>query len=106
MDGGGTDVNEKGELQTVWRREGNIFAARPGEPEQKLGEGKNCALASVKNLNVYSWSENGMIVKRKPCGEKKMLGNGTSPVLKIPDKSHAICEWAAENNIKASKIKL
>jgi hypothetical protein len=102
----GIDINDDGVVQTVWRREGNIYAARAGETEQQLGEGKNCTLAIVNNRNIYAWVENGKIVISKPGGEKILLGNGTIPVLKKLDNNHVICVWTAENKIKVAKIEL
>jgi hypothetical protein len=55
MDGGGIAVGDGG-IVTVWRRNTDIFLARPGEAEKKIGEGRNPAVAIGKN-GVYSvWS--------------------------------------------------
>ncbi len=40
MDGGSLAVNKDGEIQTVWRREGKVYAAMPAMPEKEIGEGK------------------------------------------------------------------
>jgi hypothetical protein len=35
MDGGGIAINKSGNAETVWRREGNVYASIPGIPEKK-----------------------------------------------------------------------
>jgi hypothetical protein len=38
MDGGGLTVNEKGETNTVWQREGGIFYSIASQLEKQLDE--------------------------------------------------------------------
>ncbi len=106
MDGGGLAVNEKGEVQTVWRREGKLFAAMPGMPEKEIGEGKNCTVETVNNKNVYAWTENGEVVITKSQGQKIKLGKGSLPVIKALNNEHAICVWEADKQIHYSVIEL
>lgn len=40
MDGGGLVIDKNNEIQTVWRREGKVYAAIAGMPEKEIGEGK------------------------------------------------------------------
>ena len=51
MDGGGIAVSANG-VVTAWRREHSIFLDRPGEPETKIGEGTDVAIAGGK-LGTY-----------------------------------------------------
>lgn len=106
MDGGGLVINTKGKVQTVWKREGNIFTAVPGIPEIEIGKGRNCTIETVKNENIYAWSNNNEIVCMKANGPKKMLGKGSLPVLKALDDQHVICVWQNENQIHASVVGL
>ncbi len=39
MDGGAVALGTDGLVETAWMREGSVFAARPGEPERRLGPG-------------------------------------------------------------------
>ena len=39
MDGGAIAAGPKGLVETIWRREGALFEARPGRPERRIGEG-------------------------------------------------------------------
>jgi hypothetical protein len=106
MDGGGLAINEIGKVQTIWRREGNIFTAVPGIPEIEIGKGRNCTIETVNNENIYAWSDKDEIVCKKANGPKKMLGKGSLPVLKALDNQHVICVWQNENQIHASVVEL
>ncbi len=52
MDGGGI-ARDAGKTITAWRREEDIFVDEPGKPEQKLGAGKDVAVAAG-NGKVYA----------------------------------------------------
>jgi hypothetical protein len=58
MDGGGLAVEDKG-IVSAWRRDGEIFLARPGQPETALGAGKDVALAVGKKGVYAAWSAAG-----------------------------------------------
>ena len=106
MDGGNLTVDNKGNVQTVWRRGVKIYNDNPGMPEKEIGEGKGCAIETVNDKNVYAWAENGRVIVVKPDGEKKSLGEGNQPVLKAIDASHLLCIWENNKQIHASVIRL
>lgn len=106
MDGGGLAVKENGNVETVWNRKGIIYACEPGKEERKLGEGKNCTMASVNGKNVYAWVEDGNIVVMKPQGMKKNLGKGQLPVLKSVNNEHILCVWEADKQIHKAVLEL
>jgi len=106
MDGGGLVTNKDGKIQTVWRREGKIYAAMPGEAENAIGEGRGCTMETVNNKNIYAWTENGEVVLVKPQGKKKLLGKGSQPILKALNNEHVICVWENEKEIHASIVEL
>lgn len=106
MDGGGLAVNDNNEIQTVWRREGKVYAAVPGMPEKQIGEGKGCTLETVNGKNVYAWTDNGEVILIKPQGQKKVSGKGDQPVLKALNNEHVICIWENEKQIHALVLEL
>ncbi len=106
MDGGGLAANKDGKIQTVWRREGKIYAAIPGEAENAIGEGRGCTMETVNNKNIYAWTANGEVVLVKAQGKKKVLGKGSQPVLKALNDGHVICVWENEKQIHASIVEL
>lgn len=106
MDGGGLAVNKNGEIQTVWRREGKIYADIPGSAEIEIGEGRGCTLETINGKNVYAWTENGEVVIINVHGQKKVLGKGSQPVLKALNNEHIICVWENDKQIHASVLEL
>ncbi len=106
MDGGGLAVNKNGTVQTVWRREGKIFAATPGKPEKEIGDGRGCTIETANGKNIYAWTENGEVVLLNSQGKKKTLGKGSQPVLKALNNEQVICVWENEKQIHASVIEM
>jgi len=96
MDGGGLAVNKEGVIQTVWRRNSNIYACEPGKAEIELGKGRSCTLETVNHQNIYAWIENDNVTCLLPGGTQKIIGKGTLPVLKSINDHEVICVW--ENN--------
>ncbi|MEP7252912.1 MAG: hypothetical protein ABI683_11055, partial [Ginsengibacter sp.] len=106
MDGGGLSVNEKGKVQTVWRREGEVYAAGLGMPEKKIGTGKGCTIETAENKNIYAWTQNGEIVLADPHGKNKILGEGTGPILKALNDAQVLCIWENEKEVHAAVVEL
>ena len=106
MDGGGLVINKNGNPETVWRREGRIFAASPGTREKEIGEGKGCSIETLNNKVFYAWSEGENIIVKKPDGTKMNPGKGSLPLLKALNASQVICVWENEREIHGSVIDL
>lgn len=106
MDGGGLAINSSGLPQTVWRREGKIYASTAGSIEKEIGEGRGCTMETVNNKNVYAWTENGDVVLIKSQGKKKVLGKGSQPIVKALNNEHVICVWENDKQIHASVLEL
>jgi hypothetical protein len=106
MDGGGLVISKSGNPQTVWRREGKIYASSPGMPEKEIGEGRSCSMETINNTNIYTWTTNGNIIILKPGGEQINLGKGSLPLLKALNKEQAICVWEYEKRIYSSVFKI
>ncbi len=106
MDGGGIAVNDKGIIQTIWRREGKLFAAQPGMPEKAIGEGRGCTVEIVKDKPVYAWVKDGLIIVTDSNGKALTLGKGSQPVIKSLDEAQMICVWEYEKQIHAAIFKI
>ena len=84
MDGGGVVIGSQNEVRTAWQREGQVFYAEPGKPEQKIGDGRHVGLAG----NIITWEKGSdLIVKLLDQPEQK-IGEGTAlKVLELQDKT-------------------
>src|ERR1035437_709918 len=106
MDGGGLAIDKSGTPETVWRREGNIYAATPGMPEKEIGEGRSCSIETINNKNIYAWTKKENVIVMKPGGMKINLGKGSLPLVKALNNEHVICVWENENQIHTSVLEL
>jgi hypothetical protein len=106
MDGGGLAIGKNGIPQTVWNRNGTIYASEPGAVETKIGKGRSCTLESVKGKNIYAWVENGQIIVLRPEGTKTILGKGQLPVLKAFNNQQVLCVWEEDNKIHRAVLPL
>ena len=104
--GGGLVINKSGNPETIWRREGKIYASSPGMPEKEIGEGRNCSLENIQNKNIYAWTENGNVMVMKPGGLKISIGKGSLPLLKALNNEQFICVWENEKQIHAKVLAL
>ncbi len=106
MDGGGLTINKNGITETVWRREGKIFASTPGLSEKEIGEGRSCSMETISNKKIYTWTESGNIIVMKPNGTKINLGKGSLPLVKAFKNDQVVCVWENEKQIHASILEL
>ena len=104
MDGGGLAVNQQGDVQTVWQRAGKIFTAMPAKPEIEIGAGRGCTLAAMNDKTAYAWTEKGEVFVLDSKGQKRMLGKGIQPIVKILNNGDVVCVWENEKQIKAALL--
>lgn len=97
MDGGMVAVSPNGSLETVWRRDGNVYkAAGDGSPEVLLGKGQQPWIAATPKGSVIVWTvgrEGDLLVQSPVSGQPQKLAdaardpmitaasNGTGPVI-------------------------
>lgn len=105
MDGGGLAVDNHS-INTVWNREGKIYADKPGEQEVQIGQGRSCTLSSKDGKNVYAWVDNKQVIYLDNNLKKHILGNGQLPVLKAITPNLAICIWEDDEVINKAIVKI
>lgn len=105
MDGGGLAVDNNA-VNTVWNREGKIYADKAGEQEVKIGEGRSCNIASIDGRNVYAWVENKQVIYLDSDNNKHVLGKGQLPVIKSINRNTAICVWENDKTIVKTIVKI
>ena len=105
MDGGGLTADNN-TINTVWNRDGKIYADIPGEQEVKIGEGRSCNISSFSGKNVYAWVENKQVIYLDSNKKKHSLGAGQLPIVKAIDDHTAICIWESDKKIVKTLVKL
>lgn len=106
MDGGGLALGADNRLQTVWYRNGTIYAGERGNEETEIGKGRNSTIETVNGKTVYAWTETGNLVVLMPQGIKENLGKGQSPVLKAINNEYIICVWEKDKQIHTALLKV
>ena len=101
MDGGSLAFlrTETGKPFTVWRRDKTLYRARPGAPEEPIGEGRDAAVAGITAGPVYTWVGKEGLVLQHPGEAPTLLdpqGSGQS-MASAPDESFAVIVWESGN---------
>ncbi len=99
MDGGAVTVDASGQVVTVWRRDHDVFLARPGQPETSLGAGKDAAIA-VSPAGVYAiWTTPDGLRARMPGKSEAVLlaPGGTS--VHLAGSGPVIAAWENHGSI-------
>ena len=101
MDGGSLAFlrAETGRPFTVWRRDKTLYRARPGAPEEPIGEGRDAAVAGITAGPVYTWVSNEGLVLHRPGEAPTLLdpqGSGQSMASAL-DESFAVIVWESGN---------
>jgi hypothetical protein len=94
MDGGGLSLDSKNVIRTVWQRDGQIFSARPGQPETPVGKGRSCSISN----NVFGWAQDGNLIIKRENGHEMALGDGAALQLAHFSNGDFVAVW--ENNKK------
>lgn len=102
MDGGGI-AEFNGQVVTLWRREGRLFLARPGEAEQAFATGKNASIA-LRSDGVYAvWSSAEGIMAKSPGKNPRVLSkSGDYPV--ISPAGPVIAAWDDHGIIRVAHL--
>ena len=104
MDGGGLG-EWKGSVVTLWKRQGDLFFARPdGKPEERLATGKSPSVA-MSESGVYAvWSTpEGVLMAQKPGAAPYALSpTGAFPVL--TGRGAVVAVWEDKGKIRTARL--
>lgn len=105
MDGGGLFMTKEGVVSTVWRRADTLFAARPGQPEMKVGAGKQGKIVATPNGDHIVYQQNGHVWLTKPNQSQPTdIGPGAYPKLALLATNRIVCLWEYEGTVRALVI--
>ena len=101
MDGGGLTIDAKDNIKTVWQRDGIVYYAEPGKPEEKLGEGRSVGM----NGSVANWERGSDLIIKRIGGAEQKIGEGTAlKTYEFIDHS-ILAIWENADQIMVKKIK-
>ncbi len=104
MDGGQITLSRDGVPETIWRREDQIFVARPSGPEQLVGKGRNPAIAYGAKGKYLAWqdvSEKSVVLLTPGAKAPVRLGTNSAYVdLAVGPGGTVIATWEEGNKEK------
>ncbi|GEO05652.1 hypothetical protein AAE02nite_33160 [Adhaeribacter aerolatus] len=108
MDGGDLAVDANGKINTVWRRDKEIFTALPGLPEKKLSEGRTPVLIETVQGPAVAWQQNGeILLQRSGSLSVQNIGKGAYPALAaLPGGKSAVCAWERDGQVLVKVVPL
>ncbi len=105
MDGGGLAVSD-GKVTSAWRRDSDVFLSASGEPDQKIGTGKDVALTITRSGPVVAWTADGGIQAVLPgSAEPVAVGKPGAFVnlLTLPDGA-VLAAWETGTSIETKRL--
>ena len=91
-------------MVTAWRRDQDVFLATTGDPEIRLGQGKDVALAAKGDRVFAVWTETGR-VKSYVSGREGLLSKeGSFPALAILSDGNALAAWEENGTIAVRRL--
>jgi hypothetical protein len=103
MDGGGLG-EFRGDVISIWRRQGDLFLARPdGRAEERLDAGRNASIA-LGEAGIYAvWSgAEGLMAKTPGKGPYLLSKTGAFPV--IASQGAVIAAWEENGKIRTQRL--
>lgn len=100
MDGGGLSIDSENNIHTAWQRDGQIFYAQPGLPEEKIGDGRGVGM----NAHLVWWEDGSNLTLKHLGGEKEKIGEGTAlKAYEFTDKT-ILAIWQKDKQIVFKKL--
>ncbi|MEJ7607250.1 MAG: sialidase family protein, partial [Bryobacteraceae bacterium] len=99
MDGGGLSVDPAGRLQSVWRRDGGIYTARPGEQEMRAGKGKDPAIAG----RYIAWTDE-LSIKFAEVGQESKVLSEDGAFVSLAGTGRVYAAWEEKGAIIVRKL--
>lgn len=111
MDGGMLAASPKGSLETVWRRDGNVYTATgDGSPETLLGKGQQPWIAATSKGSVIVWTvgrEGDLLLQSPVSGQPQKLAEAARDPMITAASNHTgpvIACWESRLNGDASVL--
>ena len=105
MDGGAMTITDRGEVVTIWRRELEIYVARPGQAEQRIATGRSPMLASRGAKTVVVWQDGRDIMLRAlDADAPAVVGQGRLPQVALLRDGTALVAWEREGKLYFRKL--
>lgn len=100
MDGGALAIDQQGVMSTVWRREGTIYFARPGETEQRIAEGRSVMMSQRGPATYLVWQDGSSVKLRTLDNDAPtILGEGRLPQVLALRDGRPLAAWENDGKV-------
>lgn len=107
MDGGDMTVSTTGDVVTAWRRELDIFVARPGQTEARVASGRSPMLATNGKKTALVWQDGRDIRLRSLDSDRvTVVGQGRLPQVAILRDGNTLVAWEADGKVILRSIQM
>ncbi len=99
MDGGALAVDPKGAIASIWRRAQDIFLARPGQAETRLGAGKDAAVAIGPDGVYAAWAEAKALQIQRPGKSHPEVLAAEGAAVQLAGSGPVVAAWESNGAI-------
>ena len=104
MDGGGV-AQVDARTFTAWRREGDLFLDEPGNPETKIGEGQDIAVAGSGKRLYAAWIAKSHLMLWSDGNTTTVADSAAMPSLSGLGNGRALLAWEDNGGIAIQPIR-
>lgn len=104
MDGGGLALSGD-RILTAWRRGEEIFLAKAGDPEMRIGAGKDVTLTTRGDTAFAIWTQAGGVELWKSGQVESLSKNGAFPVLASLPDGDVLAAWEENGAISLRRLR-
>jgi hypothetical protein len=104
MDGGGL-AHDGAKTLTAWRRVDDVYLDEPGQPEVKLGQGKDIALAAASGHVWVAWIKGTQLQIWSNGATEDFAANAAFPNLVALPQGGVLAAWEENGGISLRKVK-
>jgi hypothetical protein len=108
MDGGSVVFDGERGPVTAWRRDKEVFLARPGAPEERLGEGSDPVVGVAGNGSTYAaWRQGDALVmtSSRSAGRRTLAEGGRAPALLALVDGSLLVAWEQDERVVVSPFR-
>lgn len=106
MDGGGLAVDHTGSLVSIWRRDKEVFLAKPGAAEKLLAAGKDASVLVTRKGTYAVWTSGTAVHALLPGKSEAVVvdaAGGFGQLVALPDGG-ALAVWESPKGIIGKQL--
>ena len=93
---------------SAWRRDKDVFLARPGAPEERLGDGRDPVVAATEDGSTYAAWRRGealVIASSREASPRVLAERGQAPVLLALGDGSLLAAWQQDERVMVAPVR-